>query len=207
MAPRTAEDLLANRRKNALAGWVIMVFLGAVAGKSFVTGDLDWGIFVAVVLSLCIIPPLAFRNPDVMLPWEVMALAALPTFGRAVATFELTSDLYLYLSVAALALVVAVELDLFTRAKLTVGFAIAFVLLATLATAGTWAVVRWGLDVWVGTTTILEPGVDGQVIHDELMYEFGWAAVAGLTAGLVFELYFRRRAHSEERIPEGAVEQ
>jgi hypothetical protein len=203
MAQLSAEDLLARRRTNALVGWLLLVFLGFVAGESLVLGDIAWATFVLVVLVLCIIPPVAFRDPEVMLPWEVLALAALPTFGRAVATLSVVSDFTLYVSVAALALVVAVELDLFTDVRMTVGFAIAFVALATLATAGVWAVFRWTLDTTLGTTTLLEPGVSDDVIHDQLMIEFVYSALAGLIAGVVFEVYFRRFA-DVERFPDDA---
>jgi len=206
MASRAAEDLLADRRTNALVGWVLLVFLGAVATESVVTGDLAWAVFVAGVLALCTIPPFAFRDPEVMLPWEVIAMAALPTFGRAVATFELTSDLNVYLSVAALALIVAVELDLFSTVQLTVGFAIAFVVFATMATAGAWAVLRWSMDTVIGTEFLIVPGVDDQTILDDLMIEFLYSAAAGVVAGLVFELYFRRRASPADRIPEEVVD-
>jgi hypothetical protein len=202
----TAENLLADRRTNAVLGWVLLVFLSLVAIESVVDGDLAWAVFVSVVLVLCLVPPLAFRDAETMLPWEVIALAALPTFGRAIATFELTSDFNMYLSVAALALIVAVEIDVFTAVELTVGFAIVFVTIATLATAGAWAVFRWSMDVLVGTEFLIEPGVDELVVHDELMLEFIYSAVSGLTAGIVFELYFRRRAPIEKRVSEEVTE-
>jgi len=201
MAAQKAEGLLADSRNNALVGWVLLVFLGALIAESVVTGDLAWGMFVASVFGLCILPPLAFRDTEAMLPWEVIALAALPALGRAVATFELTSNINTYLSVAALALIVAVELDLFSAARLTVGFAIAFVVFATLATAGVWAVFRWSMDLLIGTDFLLRPGVSDQVVLDEVMAEFVYSAVAGVGAGLVFELYFRRRASPAGRVP------
>ncbi len=201
MAAQKAEGLLADSRNNALVGWALLVLLGVLAAESVVTGDLAWGVFVASVFGLCVLPALAFRASGAMLPWEVIALAALPTFGRAIATFELTSDINMYLSVAALALIVAVELDLFTAVELTVGFAIAFVVFGTLATAGIWAVFRWSMDLVVGTEFLLVEGVSDQVVHDEVMAEFVYSAVAGLGAGVVFELYFRRRASPAERLP------
>lgn len=205
MTQLSAEDLLASQRRNALVGWVLLVSLGFVAGESFVDGDPQWGVFVLAVLALCAVPPVAFRDPEVMLPWEVVALAALPTFGRAIATFEPITEFTVYVSVAALALVVAVELDLFTRVRMTVAFAIGFVALATLATAGVWAVFRWTLDLTLGTSTLLAPGVSNDTIHDELMVEFVYSALAGLFAGVVFEVYFRRWA-DPKRLPEEVTE-
>jgi hypothetical protein len=206
MSQRMAENLLTDRRVNAVVGWIFLAFLGVVAAGSVLGGDLTWAVFVTGVLVLCLLPPIAFRNPEAMLPWEVVVLAALSTLARAVATVDLTSDLTTYLSVAALALIVAVELDLFTDVRLTVGFAIAFVLLATLATAGGWALFRWSVDLLVGTEFLLESGVEEDVIHDELMIEFVYAAVSGLLAGVVFELYFRRRDAGTDRLPEEAIE-
>lgn len=206
MSQRTVEDLLTNRRVNSIVGWILLVFLGVVAAGSVLRGDLAWTVFVAGVLALCVLPPIAFRDPEAMLPWEVIALAALPTLGRVIATFHLTSDLATYLSVAALALIVAVELDLFTAVRLTVGFAIAFVFLGTLATAGGWALFRWSLDLVAGTEFLLESGVEEATIHDELMVEFVYAAAAGLLAGVVFELYFRRHDAGTDRLPEEAID-
>jgi hypothetical protein len=65
MASRTAEDLLADRRNNATVSWVLLAFLAAIATESFVTGDLAWSVFVASVLVLCVLPPLAFRDAEV----------------------------------------------------------------------------------------------------------------------------------------------
>ena len=205
MVSRPVEELLADRRTNAVVGWLFVVVLGLVAVESFVGGDIQWGIFVAGTLALCLVVPAGFRDPSLMLPWEVVALAALPTFGRAIATFEPITEFTVYVSVAALALVVAVELDLFTRVRMTVAFAIGFVALATLATAGVWAVFRWTLDLTLGTSTLLAPGVSNDTIHDELMVEFVYSALAGLFAGVVFEVYFRRWA-DPKRLPEEVTE-
>ncbi len=201
MAEQSAADLLADQRTNAVLGWLLVVFLGLVAVESAITGDnSQWGLFVAGVLALCLVVPVSFRDPMVMLPWEVIALAALPTFGRAVATFGPAQEFALYISVAALALIVAVELDLFTTVRMTVGFAVTFVVFATLATAGLWALVRWGLDLTLGTSTLLVDGVSDDTVHDELMVEFVYSAVAGLGAGVIFAGYFRRR-ETPERLP------
>lgn len=199
---RTSEALLADRRNNAIIGWVLLLFLAVVAVESFITGDLSWGVFVATILVLCLVVPVSFLDREVMLPWEVIAMAALPALGRAIATFPEFSILYTYLSVAALALIVAVQLDLFTSVKLSIAFAILFVTVMTMATAGIWAVFRWSIDLLIGTSTLTEPGTADRVILDQLMVEFVIAMVAGIVAGIVFELYFRRRSQAEERIPE-----
>ncbi len=51
------------------------------------------------------------RNRDAMLPWESLLLAASPVVGRLFATLSMTGNLATYLSVAAVALILAVELE------------------------------------------------------------------------------------------------
>jgi hypothetical protein len=129
-----------------------------------------------------------------MLPWEVLLLAGLPILGRAVATFRVSSQVATYLSVAALALIVVVELNTFTSVRMTPTFAVAFVAITTMAAAGVWAVVRWSADILFGTAFLFEPGLTEAEIERAVMLEFVASTVAGLLAGIVFEFYVRRRA-------------
>jgi hypothetical protein len=137
-----------------------------------------------------------------MLPWEVSALCALPILGRALSTVTLTGQLATYLSVAGIALVVAVELHLFTPVRMTDTFAVGFVVVATLAMAGLWAVVRWVADLTLGTTLLLDPALSEHVIERQLMWEFVASTAAGVIAGLVFTLYVRRRIEPDLQFPE-----
>lgn len=197
MAPLSAEELLANRRLNTVVGWFFVVFLGFVVAESVADGDIAWATFVLTILALCIVPPVVFHDLKLMLPWEVIALAALPTFIGAIFTADVVTDFAVYVSVAALALIVAVELDLFTDVRMTIGFAIVFVAMVTLAAAGFGAVFRWQLDIWLGTETLLESGLTDDEIHDQMMIEFIYSAVAGVVAGIVFQVYFRRQGMAD----------
>jgi len=193
--------LIEDRRLNTVIGWVLIAFVAVVVLESVVTRDYAWAAFAAGVLVLAVIPPLGFRDRDAMLPWEVLALAVLPLIGRTLAGTVLSTQLTTYLSVAGLALIVAVELDVFTAVRMTEWFAVLFVVVATMATAGVWAVLRWTADVWLGTTFLLESGVAETVIEEGVMWEFVYSTAAGIVAGVVFELYFRRRARTETRLP------
>jgi hypothetical protein len=146
-----------------------------------------WAGFAAFVAGLALIPPVAHRDEMVMLPWEVLALGALPILGRSLSTLMYT------LRVAALALAVAVELHVFTTVEMTPWFAVLFVAIATTATAGVWAVVQWLSDIYLGTA----------FIHSEhrLMWDFVAAIVIGGMAGVVFQWYFRRFVRVETRLP------
>ncbi|WP_181686237.1 hypothetical protein [Halorhabdus salina] len=187
-------SLLRTSRLNAALGWGLTAIIGLTTVANLVLGNVLWAGFAGIVGGLAILPPLAHRDPKAMIPWEVFVLAALPllgyTFGVNVAFREVTT----YLSVAALALLVAVELQLFTTVEMNYQFALLFIVVSTLAFAGLWAVSRWVSDIYLGTTLLLDPTLSEDVVEEHLMWEFIASAVAGLLAGLVFELYVRRYA-------------
>lgn len=190
----TLGDVVENARVNAGLSWLLVAFVALAAAESLLDGDLLWMGFTGSVAALAVVPAVAYRDPTVMLPWEVLALAALPVVGRALATVALTSRLATYLSVAALALIVAVELHTFTPVRMTDWFAVLFVVVATIATAGVWAVVQWLSDVFLGTALI-------QSEH-RLMWGFVAATAAGLLSGVIFQLYFRRHVRVTARLPD-----
>lgn len=193
MSRAELDRLLESKRANALLAWIFVAFVAIVAVVSLVRGQLLWAIFAASVVVLSVLPAVALRSPLVMVPWEVLALAALPTLARAFQSP--VSGVATYLAVAALALIVAVELHLFTSVEMSYRFAVGFVVIATLAAAGGWAVIRWVADLYLGTGFLSS--------EDALMWEFVASTVAGVGAGLFFEGYVRRRL-PPERLPEVA---
>ncbi|MGB9987693.1 hypothetical protein [Salarchaeum japonicum] len=144
-------SLLEDRRLNAVLAWILVAFVALVAVESALDADWVWVGVTLVVAVLAVVPPVAYSNPRVMLPWEVLALAFLPELARALLSTPFIVDLATYFSVAALALVVAVELDVFTTVRMTEWFAVLFVVLSTLATAGVLAVGQWLSDVFFRT--------------------------------------------------------
>jgi hypothetical protein len=212
MAQRDLGELLTDTRLNAGVGWALVGVFGLVTVESAVTGDYLWAAFAATVGLVVALPALVRGNPRAMAPAEVVLLAGLPVVGRAVATVQMTGTVTVYLSIAAFALLVAVNLHLFTPVEMSVGFAVLFVVVTTLAAAGLWALARWGSDVHLGTTLLMDPGADGVLsdadldqIEHELMVEFVGSGIAGLVAGLVFQVYVRRRATVVDRIEGSAV--
>ena len=196
-------ELLRDRRTNAIIGWFVVVTVLAVVGGSLFDGQLLWAAFAAGLAVLALLPPLVYRNVDAMLPWEILLLATLPVVGRAFATVRVTGNLATYLSVAAIALIIAVELQLFTPVKMTPRFAVLFVGVTTLATAGVWAVVRWASDLLFGTTFILLPTLSEHAIEEALMWEFVASTIAGIGAGIVFAIYVGRQIGTD-RVPREA---
>ncbi|MFB6220376.1 MAG: hypothetical protein ABEH90_02960 [Halolamina sp.] len=194
-------------RRNAVAAWAVVAFLVVAAVSELLVGDPLWAGFVLVVVALAVVPAAVFRDRDAMLPWELLVLAALPVVGRTliagrtVGRITLTGRVTTYLAVAAIALVIAVEIDLFTSVRMNNRFAVLFVVVATTAAAGIWAVAQWLSDLYLGTALLLGRGPE-HAVEEALMWDFVAATVAGALSGVLFEFYFRRLAATEARLPE-----
>lgn len=193
MSSTVLSDLLADRQRNATISWLLLgLALLAGVGGVIATGPL-WSIFAVVIVLLGLIPPIAYRSRYVMLPWEVLAMAALPLIGIALGAEYLSSPLAAYLAIATVGLVIVVELDSFTSIRMSPGFAIVLVIASTLAASALWAMLEWYVAILLErsfTTT-----------NDELMIEFLYAAVAGFGAGITFRTYFRRYVSPSKRVP------
>lgn len=195
-------QLLRDHRLNAVVGWLVTAVVGLTAIRSVLTGDLLWGAFAAAVLVLILLPPVAFLSVRTMLPWEILLLAALPILGGSVATLQMTGRVATYLSVAAVALIVAVELHTFTSVEMSPAFAVVFVAITTMAAAGVWAAARWSSDIWLGTAFLDVLGPNEDAIERAVMLEFVASTIAGVGAGIVFEFYVRQRARVGSRLPD-----
>jgi len=147
---------------------------------------------------IVLIPPVAYREWRMMLPWELLTLALLPIWVRALFGGELGTFGY-YLSVAGLALIVTVELHMFTSVRFTHWFAVLLVVLTTLASVAAWSVVRWTLDQQLGTQFLIGPETTQEAANAALMGEFLWITQAGLFAGVLFDAYFRGRGRQLRR--------
>ena len=197
--------VLNDTRLNAAVAWLLIGLLALLAVGSALEGNLLSAGFAVAIIALALVPPVGFRSPRAMLPWEVLVLASLPVLARTVVRLSGfgTGRVSNYVAVAAVALIVAVELHVFTPVRMSGGFAVAFVVLTTMAAAGVWAVGRWIPDVLLGTSFLLKPGVDEAVIEHNLMLDFVASTVAGVFGGGVFQLYFRRLAPVDERTVDG----
>lgn len=199
------DALLQDRRINAGLGWVLLGFVAVLALESAGDGDWVWMVVAASVVVLGALPALLYRNHRVMVPWEVLAVAVLPMLTRGVTERGPLSEVAAYLSVAAVALIIAVELDVFSTVKMTRTFAVVFVVIATLATAGGWAILQWFSDHFLGTAFLYPtPPPVGEAVEvaalEGLMWDFVAAMAAGVLAGLVFAFYFRGGAERTEEV-------
>ena len=180
------ERLFRDGWTNALLTWILVGVLALAFVESVLGPDYQWMIFVAAVSVIVLLPPVVHRDWRVMLPWELLVLGLLPIlvralFGGTVGTFGAS------LAIAALALIITVELHMFTTLEVTHWFAVVLVVLTTLASVAVWAIVRWIFDRALGTAYLST--------NDALMIEFLQVTIVGFAAGLLFDVYFRRRDH------------
>ena len=171
-------------RVNAVVTWVLVGVLLVVAATAFLEFLLVRMALAAVAAFVAIAPAVAARSWLRTVPWPLLLLCALPlSLGVAQAGFF--TDLVTGLSIAALGMLVVVALQSLDLVRMTPNFAVVFVVLATMATAGFWAVGSAASARYLGTAFI--------ETNDELMLVFTAAAVAGVLAGGLFRVYFRRR--------------
>lgn len=178
------ERLFRDSRLNALLAWIFLAILAVGFLESVLSGDLRWVVFVGFVGVVVLLPPLAYRDWRVVLPWELLAIALMPILvrglvGGTVGTFAT------YLSLAALALLVVVELHMFTQLTVTPWFAVAIVVMTTLAAVAVWTILRWNADRLLGTNFLVD--------NETLMIEWLYVTLAGVAAGVLFDSYFKRR--------------
>lgn len=193
MSSGALDDLFGDGRRNAVASWILVAIAIAVwLGQVLVSGLL-WSAFALVVVVLAVLPPVVYRSRSVMLPWEVLAMATLPLIGLAIGNQLFSSPLFTYFAVAAIALVIVVELDSFTSIRMSPGFAIVLVVAATMAAAAAWELLQWYVAILLDRTY--------DTTNDEMMIEFLNSALAGFAAGVIFRTYFRRRVSLRDRVP------
>ena len=183
--------LVRDGRLNAVAAWAMIAVLAGVLVESAIDYDVLSAAIAVGLGAVVLAPTAAARDWRAMLPAQLVGLSLLPILVRALSGGEL-GTFATYVAIAALALVIAVDLHMFTTLRLTHWFAVAFVVMATLATAAVWTVLRWNLDQRAGTAYL--------TTNDALMVEWMYVTLAGLAAGLLFDGYFRGRGRRLRRV-------
>ena len=190
----TIEDRIASLfrsgRTNALFAWAMVVVLVGVFIESLLDGDILSMAIITGLGAVVLAPAVSARDWRVMLPSELLVLALLPVLVGALFGGEL-GIFATYLAIAALALVITVELHMFTSLRVTPWFAIVLVVMTTMATAALWGILRWNADRLLGTNFL--------TTNEALMVEWIYVTLAGIAAGILFEAYFRRRGRRLRR--------
>lgn len=176
---------LRSDRVNAGAAWALVAGFLVVAAYRAATGEFLWAGLALASAAVTVVPAAATRAPTAMPPTELVALFAVPpavrTLDVAVAGDVLT-QVATYLSVATLALLVAVDLNALTDVEMSSAFAVAFVVSTTMAVAGAWTVVQFGADAYLGTDLLAG--------EDAVMWDLVVSTATGVAGGLLFAAYF-----------------
>lgn len=185
-------------QRNAALSWLVTITLIGLTINHGLTASYRWFVFTGFAVAIVLLPVAAFRDPLLLPPWELLVLVLLPVADATVLGESVLTTVATYVAVAAIALVATVEIDRFTAVRMNHPFAVALVVLTTLAVAGAWNVALWFADVTFGTGYILS-GQSQDAANHTLMVEFAYAALAGLLAGLVFSRYFQSYTDDVER--------
>ena len=188
---QSLESLLGRDRWNAALCWGLLGVVFLVVGFDLWRGGYVVAVLGIAVAAAVLAPSIALRAPRVMIPWEVVFVATAALVARVVFPWQPVEFLGAYLVIAAIALVIAVEIHVYTRVEMNRPFTTVFVAMVTMTAATAWTLGRWTLDLTAGTTFIPS--------NDALMWELIAATTAGVGAGILFDRYFRRYSPEDIR--------
>lgn len=156
-----------------------LIVLGAV--ESFLTNDPLWGIFSLFLVVAASLPVLTLHDRTAMVPWLLLAVGAIAVLARATGFYVEVAG---YVAIATLALVIVVELTVFTQVELSRWFAVLFAVMTTMAIEALWMVAQFYSDHWLGTEYLST--------QTELQQDILLVTVVGTIVGVVFYWYFTR---------------
>jgi len=136
-------------RVNAGLGWASNGVVTLAALESVLSETPLWGGFSLLVVIVVSAPALVTREWTAMVPWPLVSVAAIAVTARAVG---FSPDAAGYLAIAMLALLIVVELDVFTSIELGRRFAVGFGVLTAMAIEALWIIAQFYADQWLGTT-------------------------------------------------------
>ena len=175
------ETLVHGERTNAILGWLTTAVVLLAAIESFLTGAYLWsGLAISIVVVLAV-PAVTSGSPTAMVPWPLPAVAAAAVVLRAV---EFYPDITGYVAISSIALILVVELDVYTDVQLSRRFAIIFATMTTMALQAVWIIAQFYSDRWLGTVFLQS--------QTELQWDIVSITVVAIVLGSVFEWYFGR---------------
>ncbi|RBI58433.1 hypothetical protein DMJ13_26790 [halophilic archaeon] len=174
-------ELVNSERVNAVVGWAMIAIVALGAAESLLTTATLWGGLSLFIVAVASLPALTTRNWKEMVSWPVLSVAAVAVVARAIDVF---SEIAGYVAIASLALVIVVEVDVFTPVELSNRFAVVFAVLTTMAIEALWIVAQFFSDTWLGTRFLRS--------QTELQEDIVIVTVVGFAVGGVFYWYFTR---------------
>lgn len=181
--------------RNAILCWSAIGLLTGLALWQGFDGSYRWFSLTGLALVLLIIPAIGLRDPYAMPPWELLVLVAIPVVDAALFDETVISPIAVYFAVAAVALIVVVDIHTYTAIRMDRLFTVVLVVIATLAVGATWNILQWASDMTFGTAYLVGDRSQDAANH-AMMLDFLAATMAGFLAGILFTGYLRRRSFS-----------
>lgn len=181
--------------RNAILCWSAIGLLTGLALWQGFDGSYRWFSLTGLALVLLIIPAIGLRDPYAMPPWELLVLVAIPVVDAALFDETVISPIAVYFAVAAVALIVVVDIHTYTAIRMDRLFTVVLVVIATLAVGATWNILQWVSDMTFGTAYLVGDRSQDAANH-AMMLDFLAATMAGFLAGILFTGYLRRRSFS-----------
>jgi hypothetical protein len=178
------EWFVTDDRVNATVAWILTAVVATVGVSSFLEGAFVVAAFAAVTVGVVVVPAAIHRSWTRTVPWLMVLLASPPlvvaTYGR-----QLVGDAIVALSIGVLAVLVVVALQMVTTVRMTPNFALGFVMVVTMGTAGLWALGSAASARYLGTAFV--------ETNEELMLVFSVVLLTSVVSAVAFRWYFRRQ--------------
>lgn len=186
--------LVSDQRLNAALGWGTTGITALAAIESYLTGAFLWGCLAVIILSIVAIPAAVTGRPTAMVPWPIPFVGAVAVVLRA---FEFYPHITGYVAIGTIALMVVVELDVYTDVELSRRFGVVFATMTTMSLQAFWIIAQYYSDHWLGTEHLSS--------QTELQWDIVYVTVVGIALGVLAELYLDHfePVGSFERPPSG----
>lgn len=174
---------LPGERGNAVIGWVVAIIVTVAAAVNFLSNAPIWGGLFLFLVAAITLPAVVTHNWTIMVPWPLPVVAAIAVVLRVAGVYPGASG---YVVIATLALVIVVELDVFTPIRLSRRFALGFAVLTTLALEAVWIIIQFLSDRLLGTGYL--------TTQTELQEDIVIVTLTGFAFGVIFYWYLTRLA-------------
>ena len=188
------KSLVHGERVNAVLGWAMAGIVALVAIESFLTDAFLWGSLAILIVAIVALPAAVTGLPTAMAPWPIPFGAAVAVVLRA---FDFYPDITGYVAIGTIALLLVVELDVYTRVELSRRFAVVFATMTTMSLQAFWTVAQYYSDQLLGTTFLTS--------QTELQWDIVYVTAVGIALRVLAAWYFERfvPVGSFERPPSG----
>lgn len=165
-------------RRHAVLCWALCGVVLAAALAEFWTGERLWTAHSVLFVAVAAVPALVRRDWQAVVPWPLLAGATGAAVARVAGVYAEVAG---FLSIATFALLVVVELDVFTEVELSRGLAIAVGVMTTMAVEALWIVAQFYSDRWLDTRFL--------TTQTELQLDIVLVTVVGFVVGGLFYAY------------------